>query len=133
MLAMYSQARPRGRACAIAGEQAKMLTVNEIGWHLGANGRKVRDADAVPKYDPLFEFLCRAGDAPVEMTFDDVGALVGGLPRSAGDHLVWWSNEALGGRHVQSVAWMNAGRQVDNVDLARRIVRFSASRWNRGS
>lgn len=84
------------------------------------------------KYDPLFEHLCRAGDGPVEMSFEDVAALVGGLPKSANTYQVWWANE-LDGRHVQAAAWMNAGRAVDHVDLAHQVVRFSAARWNRGS
>lgn len=84
------------------------------------------------KYDPLFEHLCRAGDGPLEMSFEAVGALVGGLPKSAYVHPAWWANEA-DGRHVEAVAWMNAGRLVERVDLNRQVVRFSAARWNRGS
>lgn len=84
------------------------------------------------KYDPLFEHLCRAGDGPLEMSFDDVARLVGGLPASATSHRAWWANE-VGGRHVQAAAWINAGREVNDVDMARRIVRFSAAGWRRGS
>lgn len=84
------------------------------------------------KYDPLFEHLCLAGDGAVEMSFEDVGQLVGGLPASAQQHRSWWGNEA-GGRHVQAHAWVNAGREVVEVDLAARSVRFSAARWRRGS
>ena len=84
------------------------------------------------KYDRLFKHLCKAGDGPVEMSFDDVGALVGGLPKSAFTYQVWWSNE-IDGRHVQAAARMNAGRAVDLVDLTCKMVLFSAARWNRGS
>ena len=45
------------------------------------------------KYDPLFEHLCRADDAELEMAFDDGAALVGGLPASAASHRAWWANE----------------------------------------
>jgi hypothetical protein len=31
---------------------------------------------AVAKYDPLFEFLCRADDGAVTLTFDAIEALV---------------------------------------------------------
>lgn len=85
------------------------------------------------KYDPLFEHLCRAGDGPVEMTFDEIGSLVGGLPASASRHLVWWQNEADNSRHVHARAWLNAGRTVERVELGARRVRFSRARWNRGS
>jgi hypothetical protein len=86
----------------------------------------------VAKYDPLFEWLCRAGDGPVELTFDEIDRLVGGLPRAARDHQAWWSNEQ-GGRHVQATAWTNAGRQVVHVDRAAGKVRFSAPGWLRGA
>jgi hypothetical protein len=36
-------------------------------------------AAARAKYDPLFEYLCRADEGPVEMSFDEIGRLVGGL------------------------------------------------------
>jgi hypothetical protein len=87
------------------------------------------------KYDPLFGFLCRAGDGPVEMSFDEIDALVGGLPASAGRQRAWWANElrADAPRHVPARAWLNAERTVERVDLAGRRVRFSAARWNRGS
>lgn len=84
------------------------------------------------KYDPLFEFLCRADDDEVELAFDEVAALVGGLPSSATKHRAWWANEP-GGRHVQAHAWLNAGREVVSVDLARRRVLFSTATWRRGA
>jgi hypothetical protein len=85
------------------------------------------------KYDPLFEHLCRSGDGPVEMSFDEIEALVGPLPATASRQRAWWANEAAGGRHVQAHAWVNAGRQVESVDVDRRRVRFSGARWRRGA
>ena len=85
------------------------------------------------KYDPLFEYLCRASDAPVELTFDEVERLVGPLPVSATKFKQWWENESTDGRHVQAKAWLNAGREVERVDLNERFVRFSAASWRRGS
>jgi hypothetical protein len=87
----------------------------------------------VAKYDPLFEYLCRAGDGPVEMSFDEIGRLVGGLPASAERWQVWWANEAEGRSHVHARAWLNAGREVEEADRARRRVRFSPPRWRRGA
>lgn len=85
------------------------------------------------KYDPLFEHLCRADDAPLEMTLNDIERLVGPLPTSAWEHPAWWANESEGGRHVQARAWLNAGREVESVDRAGQRVVFSAARWRRGS
>jgi hypothetical protein len=87
----------------------------------------------VAKYDPLFEFLCRAGDEPIELRFEEIEALVGPLPPSARDQSGWWSNDATGARHVQAKAWLNAGREVDALDRPGGRVRFSRAGWRRGS
>ena len=87
---------------------------------------------AMGKYDPLFAHLCRAGDEPLEMRFEDIAALVGGLPPSAERQRAWWSNEPRG-RQVQARAWLNAGREVIAVDLDRRVVSFSSAQWRRGA
>ena len=84
------------------------------------------------KYDALFEHLCRAGDGPLELTFDEVGGLVGGLPATAERLRAWWSNDP-GGRNGHARAWLDAGREVVGVDLAARRVSFSAAGWRRGS
>ena len=92
-----------------------------------------RKRDGVAKYDPLFEHLCRAGTGAVEMTFTEIAQLVGSLPESATRYQAWWENESEGGRHVQARAWLNAGREVERVDLAAGRVWFSAPTWRRGS
>ena len=85
------------------------------------------------KYDRLLAHLCRCGDGPVEMTFDEIDALVGGLPASAERWPAWWANEAAGPRHVQARAWLDSGREVEAVDRAARWVRFSSATWRRGA
>jgi len=87
----------------------------------------------MPKYDPLLEYLCRAGPGPVELTFTEIAHLVGSLPESAVKYQAWWANEGEGGRHVQARAWLNAGREVEHVDQAAGRVRFSAPTWRRGA
>ena len=84
------------------------------------------------KYDPLFRYLCTAGDEPIEMTFDEIEQLVGALPAAATARRDWWSNDHTM-RAAQSRAWLDAGRQVDEVDRTQRRVRFSAARWRRSS
>lgn len=85
------------------------------------------------KYDPLFEHLCRSPDAPVEMTFDEIAALVGALPPSATRSPAWWANIPGASRNVQASAWLNAGREVEAVDRNAGRVRFSSPTWRRGS
>jgi hypothetical protein len=86
------------------------------------------------KYDPLFRHLVTAdATMPIEMTFDEIERLVGPLPASATKYSAWWNNEQLDTAHVQALAWLNAGRQVESVDRAARRVRFTAARWRRSS
>jgi hypothetical protein len=84
------------------------------------------------KYHPLFERLCRSGDGPVDMSFEEIEALVGKLPASATTNATWWANES-NSRHTQASAWLNAGREVEHVDRAQRRVRFGAAGWRRGA
>jgi hypothetical protein len=76
----------------------------------------------VAKYDPLRDRLS-IGPESIEMTFEEVANLVGGLPMSAYKHEGWWANDTRGG-HVQAVAWLSAGARVEDVDMTRRTVRF---------
>ena len=85
------------------------------------------------KSDPLFRHLVSADAGPIDMTFDEIERLVGALPASALKYSVWWGNHQLDGAHVQAMAWLNAGREVETVDRQGRRVRFSAARWRRSS
>ncbi|MBO3739486.1 DUF7662 domain-containing protein [Actinoplanes flavus] len=76
------------------------------------------------KYQPLTFALTTAakrGQREVEFSFDEIAALVGGLPRSA-ELRQWWANAD----HSQAQAWCVAGYRVQQVYLDRRRVRFSA-------
>lgn len=76
----------------------------------------------IGKYDALRDRLAGA-PTPLELTFDAIDALVGGLPSSALIHRAWWANEEHG-QHVQARAWREANRRVESVDLVRRRVTF---------
>ena len=81
------------------------------------------------KYDPLFRYLCHADDGAIEMSFDEIDALVATLP-SAARQRVWWTNDSS---RPQAKAWLNAGREVASVDPGRGRVQFSAAGWRRGA
>jgi hypothetical protein len=85
------------------------------------------------KYDPLFKLLCRRPDEQLDLSFEEIEAEVGPLPASARKYPAWWANEAEDGRHVQAQAWLNAGREVESIDVSHERVRFSVARWRRGS
>jgi hypothetical protein len=76
----------------------------------------------VSKYDPLRTWLATA-PRPVEISFDQIDKMIGGLPPSAHLYSAWWANERVG-QHVQARAWMESGRRVEGVDLRTKRVRF---------
>src|SRR5262245_19541325 len=84
----------------------------------------VRIISRMAKYDPLRSFL-RSSDQPrVAMTFDQIAALVGPLPKSAHEYQAWWANEVNPTTHVQKIAWQSAGYIVDRLSLPTRTVTF---------
>jgi hypothetical protein len=78
----------------------------------------------VSKYSSLRRHLEREAGPSVEMTFDEIDDVVGGLPASARRYPAWWSNEREG-THVQARAWMDAGWRVANVNLTAERVRLT--------
>jgi hypothetical protein len=89
-------------------------------------------AGVVAKYDALFKRLCADPDSVATLTFDEIEALVGALPSAALTRRQWWSNDAGAGQ-VQATAWLNAGREIEHVDLSARRVRFGPAQWRRGA
>ena len=70
------------------------------------------------------------GSGAVEMTFEEIGRLVGGLPASAAKWPAWWANETAGSTCPGSCV-ARLGSEVESVDRARGRVRFSAAEWRR--
>ena len=66
--------------------------------------------------------LGRVGDS-VHYTWDELDALVGGLPASATNHRAWWSGDRP---HVN--AWRQAGFTVTNLVLGREVTFLRARR-----
>jgi hypothetical protein len=75
------------------------------------------------KYQALTSYLANAGFNEIPMTFSEVQKVIGSpLPRSATAHRPWWANEAQG--HVHAKAWLNAGYETSQVDMAARKLVF---------
>ncbi|HZA17360.1 MAG TPA: hypothetical protein VE645_10810 [Pseudonocardiaceae bacterium] len=80
-------------------------------------------ASVAGKYRPLFDYLAARTSDRVEVDFFDIDQMVtGGLPKSASAQRGWWSNSPA---RVQAKAWLAAGFQVTDVDLAATTVRFT--------
>ena len=78
------------------------------------------------KYLPLDEFFSKqaATKKQIELTFDEVEAILGSpLPRSATRLTTWWTNVQP---KIQShrTAWLNHGWVVSEFDLEARRVKF---------
>lgn len=73
------------------------------------------------KYIDLTRHLEYCGQDEIEMTFEQVANIVGGLPNAAYDHPASWSN---GGYSSLSWGWLNAGF-VASVRFKKRVVIFS--------
>jgi hypothetical protein len=78
----------------------------------------------VSKYSALGRHLEARIGSSVEMAFDEIDDVVGGLPASARRYSAWWSNEREG-RHLQARAWLDAGWRVAGVNLTAEQVRFT--------
>ena len=72
-----------------------------------------------PKYAALTRYLeGRPDEEPVSLTFDEIDALVGGLPESSTGR-TWWANTR---GHSQALAWLRIGRRVTEVRLGSAVV-----------
>jgi hypothetical protein len=78
------------------------------------------------KYEPLTEFLRKQRTDRIAMTFAEIERVVGfKLPQSAMQHRAWWSNNPS--NSVMTKAWLDAGYQSEQVDMAGRKLVFNRS------
>lgn len=76
------------------------------------------------KYSALCHHLENEAGTSIQLSFDEIDSIVGGLPASARRHPAWWSNE-VEGSHVQAHAWLDAGWRVAHANLTAERVRFT--------
>jgi DNA-binding XRE family transcriptional regulator len=75
------------------------------------------------KYYPLFSHLYHSGREELTLTVSEIESMIGSpLPASARGQRAWWSNRTTGA--VQSAAWLRAGYEAAEVDLAGGRVTF---------
>ncbi|HEY4942798.1 MAG TPA: hypothetical protein VII56_15320 [Rhizomicrobium sp.] len=75
------------------------------------------------KYDVLGNFLKQQSAQRLPMNFSEVEKVLGfKLPASAHEYPAWWANEHTS--HVQARAWMTAGFETEQVDLATKKLVF---------
>jgi hypothetical protein len=81
------------------------------------------------KYDPLREFLRRQDRAELDLSFEDVEAIIGRVLPPSADSPRWWSNVRHAAMpHVQRRAWHDAGyRAFPRVGQERVVFRRRAA------
>ncbi|UZE31149.1 HNH endonuclease [Pseudomonas asplenii] len=72
------------------------------------------------KYAPLVEFLNRQSEGVVQITFQQIGELVGGLPKSALNHSGWWANYS----HTWARLWTGSGWECVSADRIHGLAVF---------
>jgi len=77
------------------------------------------------KYDPVYKWLDAKSSGDIwsfSTTFGQIERILGfEFPNSARTTPQWWEND---GAHEQGVAWINAGFETRNLNLARESVEF---------
>jgi len=79
------------------------------------------------KYDPLLSYLSQGGDDTVPMGFSEIEHVLGfALPPSSRRQRAWWSNNPT--NNVMTRAWLDAGYETANVDMAGETLMFKKVR-----
>jgi len=74
------------------------------------------------KYAPLNNYLLECSKEQVSMTFLELEQVLGfALPKSAHTYSAWWAN----GGHSHAHAWLNAGYEVERIDIPATTITFS--------
>ncbi len=76
------------------------------------------------KYAPFADFLRSQTSDTIEIAFDQVGSMVGGLPASAWNHDAWWANSSPGDSHTWAHQWAAAGWKCVTADRHRGVAVF---------
>lgn len=76
------------------------------------------------RYAALTAKLLSTNEPRVVLTFDELDAIVGGMPDSAKKWHAWWANKVSSQPHAKS--WLDAGRHA-SPDFKQRLAVFTAS------
>jgi hypothetical protein len=86
-------------------------------------GRRVGgtvDAESAARYNPLRDYLTGYRVSQLNMTFKQIESIIGSkLETAAYTFKSWWANDR---RNPQAIAWLEAGWEVEEVDLQQRGV-----------
>jgi hypothetical protein len=74
--------------------------------------------ESIARYNKLRDFLTTYRAVQLHMAFEQIEAMIGGeLPTEAYTFKSWWANNR---RNPQSIAWIEAGWEIFDVDLQQK-------------
>ena len=76
------------------------------------------------KYAPFADFLRSQTTDSIEISFQQLGSLVGGLPASAWNHDAWWANSSPGDSHTWAHQWAAAGWKCISANRQQGVAVF---------
>jgi hypothetical protein len=80
--------------------------------------------DLMGRYYPLARYLTLQQKGALTLTFSVIEEIIhDSLPQSARIYRAWWANDRKG--HVHAASWLDAGWEVETVDLERGVVTFA--------
>ena len=80
------------------------------------------DVESIARYNPLRDYLASYRAAQLNMTFEHIEHIIEAkLETAAYTFKSWWENDR---KNPQAMAWLEAGWEVEDVDLQRRGVAF---------
>ncbi len=84
--------------------------------------REKANVEDIARYNPLRDYLASYRAAQLQLVFEQIEDIIEcKLEKGAYTLKSWWANDR---NRPQAFAWLEAGWQVDDVDLPRRRVTF---------
>ncbi len=84
------------------------------------------DVESIARYNPLRDYLATYRAAQLNMTFEHIEHIIEAkLETAAYTFKSWWENDR---ENPQAIAWLEAGWEVEDVDLQRRGVVFKRAK-----
>jgi DNA-directed RNA polymerase subunit RPC12/RpoP len=85
-------------------------------------GGEKADVESIARYNPLRDYLVSYHANQLNLSFEYIEHIIdSNLETAAYTFKSWWENDR---KRPQAISWLEAGWEVDNVDLQRQVVVF---------
>ena len=101
------------------GAESAVTATSNPGQRIGG---EMVDVESIARYNPLRDYLAGYRASKLNLSFEYIEKIIGfKLETAAYTFKSWWEND---GKNPQAVAWLEAGWEVDDIDLQQRGVVF---------